>query len=251
MKWPFGKKQQAAESAVHSARREQNLKLLKSKGFLVAPHLPERGQEDAAALRPVEEIAGRLAALNALFAYAAAPESAIPTAALLDHVRAAKLRKHMTLKEAAILDLDRKGAGEQHGNAIGWRTENAVALAWVLGRQEPLAFDGTMLDGDQIRPLVMEWPPIDAAGFKAWASSLEPRPLNEVAMMEDLFFCAHNAARSAQVEMMEARGKPVRFKTVPPGFDAVANGGVIHERRHSLTWAVSPGVAWDETELST
>jgi hypothetical protein len=26
---------------------------------------------------------------------------------------------------------------------------------------------------------------------------------------------------------------------------------VVHERRHALTWALSPGTPWDETDLST
>jgi hypothetical protein len=248
MKWPFGKK---AQPAIHSATRVNNLKLLASQGFVVAPGLPERGTDDAPILRPIDEIVGRLGALNVLFAYAAAPESAIPTADLLDHIRAADLRRHMTQEESPILELPRKSANEHHGNAVGWKTENAIALAWILGREGPLAFSGAMLDGDQIRPLVTQWPPIGAAAFKSWRAALKPRPLAEVAAMEDLFYCTHNAARSAQVEMMEARGKAVRYTTVPTGFDPVANGGVIHERRHSLTWALSPGVAWDDTDLST
>src|SRR5262245_26652642 len=229
MKWSFGKKQ--PQQPVLSPLRAKNIATLKSKGFVVAPFLPQRDPDFNVTLRPVDELAGRLAALNIVFAYAAAPESAIPTATLTDHIRATDLRRHMTAEERAIIDTERASAGERHGNAVGWRTENAVALAWVLGREGDLAFDGTMLDGDQIRPLVTQWPPIDAAGFKAWVAALRPRPVDEVAAMQDLFYCAHNAARSAQVQMMEARGKPVRYETVPQGFDPVANGGVIHERR--------------------
>jgi hypothetical protein len=48
----------------------------------------------------------------------------------------------------------------------------------------------------------------------------------------------HNAVRSAQL------GED----TVPEGFHPIANGGVIHERRHALTWAISPGVSWEKTE---
>jgi hypothetical protein len=36
-----------------------------------------------------------------------------------------------------------------------------------------------------------------------------------------------------------------------PPFHPVFDGGVVHERRHALTWALSPGVSWDETDLST
>lgn len=52
---------------------------------------------------------------------------------------------------------------------------------------------------------------------------------------KDLFYCAHNAVRSAQLG----------HDTVPPGFHAVVDGGVVHERRHALTWALSLGVAWE------
>lgn len=220
-------------------------------GFRVAPSLPERGTEDAAVLRPVAEVARRLAALNAVFAYAAAPESAVPGQSLKHHIDRACLREAMTPDELAIIDTERQSAQAEHGGTIGWRSENAYALAWVLGLNRPLVPDGTMLDGEDIQPLVMQWPPMAPGKFDAWAAALKPRSLEEVAAAEDLFYCAHNAVRSAQVEMMEARGKPVRHSTIPADFDPVANGGVIHERRHSLTWAVSPGVAWDDTDLNT
>lgn len=29
------------------------------------------------------------------------------------------------------------------------------------------------------------------------------------------------------------------------------DGGAIHERRHSLTWILSPGIDWDDTDMST
>ncbi len=248
MKWSFQKKSvQSSASPV----REQNLRVLKQRGFLVAPSLPERGVEDAAVLRPIDEIAGRLAALNAVFAYAAAPETAVPSRPLLQLIKAGGLAAHMTPTEREIIALTRKEAGDEHGGTVGWRTENAFALAWILGHDRDLTPDGTMLGGEQIKVLATQWPPIDGAKFAAWKAALRPRPIEEIAAMEDLFYCAHNAARSAQVEMMEAKGKPVRFNTVPRGFDPVAGAGVIYERRHALTWAVSPGVAWDDTDLST
>ncbi len=248
MKWPFQKKP-APSSA--SDVRERNLSALKERGFLVAPSLPERGVEAAAILRPIDEIAGRLAALNAVFAFAAAPEDAVPTHSLQQLIKAAELTAYMTPSEREIVAMARKEAAEQHGDKVGWRTENAFALAWILGHDCDLSPGGTMLGGNEIKPLVTQWPPIDSAKFTTWKAALRPRPIKEIVAMEDLFYCAHNAARSAQVEMMQAKGKPVRFSTVPAGFDPVAGGGVIHERRHALSWAVSPGVAWDDTDLST
>lgn len=244
MKWPFGKREEASI-------RDKNLKMLSAMGFRVSPSLPVRGQDEPIVLRPTSEIAGRLAAMNAVFTYVAAPESAVPTEQVKAHIKAADLLRHMTEKERAMVNLPRAEAAAKHGDSVGWRTENSLALAWVLGREAAPAPDGTMLGGDELRALVTEWPPIDGPGYTAWAGSLRPRAVSEVAAMEDLFYCAHNAARSAQVEMMNARGKPVRYSTVPKGFDPVANGGVIHERRHSLTWVLSPGVAWEDTDLST
>jgi hypothetical protein len=38
--------------------------------------------------------------------------------------------------------------------------------------------------------------------------------------------------------------------TVPAGFHPIGGTGVVHERRHALTWLLSRD-AWDETDLST
>jgi hypothetical protein len=31
----------------------------------------------------------------------------------------------------------------------------------------------------------------------------------------------------------------------------VGEGGVVHEHRHALTWVLSPGTLWEDTDLST
>lgn len=77
--------------------------------------------------------------------------------------------------------------------------------------------------------------------FADFMSSLDVRSVAEVVALEDLFYCAHNAVRSAQLG----------HNTVPEGFHPVRDGGVIHERRHALTWCLESGVSWDETDLST
>ena len=69
----------------------------------------------------------------------------------------------------------------------------------------------------------------------------QPRSFQEVLELEDLFYCAHNAVRSAQL------GRA----TVPDDFDPISDGGCVHERRHALTWLLSPGVDWDDTDLGT
>ena len=79
----------------------------------------------------------------------------------------------------------------------------------------------------------------DLDGF---AERVHLRSLDEVAQLEDEFFCTHHAVRSAQLG---------RTSKVPDGFDPISDGGLIHERRHSLSWVLSPGVSWDDTDLST
>ena len=74
------------------------------------------------------------------------------------------------------------------------------------------------------------------------ASSHHNKICADIIALEDLFYCAHNAVRSAQTG---------EAGTVPSGFHPVNNGGVVHERRHGLTWLISAGVAWDDTDLST
>jgi hypothetical protein len=247
MKWPFQKKPALPKL---TPVRERNTKLLKDQGFTFAAWLPMRDESVIPSLRPTEEIAGRLAALNALFAHVVAPEDAIPSDSLAAHIQAASLESHMTEDEQEIIKLSRKEAAAEHGNVIGWRSENAMVLAWILGRDRAPTIDGAMLKFEEIQEIVTQWPPM-GSGFASWRAALRPRPVMEVVDMADLFYCAHNAARSAQVQMMQARGKAVRYSTVPAGFDPVANGGVIHERRHALWWAVSPGEEWDEVDLST
>jgi hypothetical protein len=171
---------------------------------------------------------------------------------LLDHIRENKLDEHLTAKERSLIELDRAEASAQAGDAAGWRTENSLSLAWVLGGGLMPTIDGAMLDGEKIRSLVVTPSFGGKHEYAAWFDSLRMRPVEEVAAMEDLFYCCHNAARSAQVDLMKAKWwRPRSFKSVPKGFDPIRNGGVIHDRRHALTWALSSGVAWDETDLST
>ena len=66
--------------------------------------------------------------------------------------------------------------------------------------------------------------------------------IEDIVRMEDRFYLAHNAVRSGQTG---------EAGMLPAGFDPIGDGGAIHERRHSLTWALSPGTAWDDTDLST
>jgi hypothetical protein len=147
----------------------------------------------------------------------------------------------LTPSEREIFESPRPVAHTRHVDAIGWRLENMWSLAWVLGFAATPAFDGSMMPSELQRAMLLEFMP----GLDKRVSDLldrkTARSYDEVNALEDLFYCAHNAARSAQLG----------HATVPPGFDPISGGGVVHERRHALTWCVSPGVSWDDTDLST
>jgi hypothetical protein len=223
---------------VAKAVREWSMTELKAAGFRPAANLPH--PDPQAVLRPTEEIAGRFCALLNLFFFVAAPEHAWKESELRQAIKSHDLTRFLTEEEREILSLSRADAHEEHVNSIGWRLENMVALAWILGMEPPPSIAGQMSGGDEIDAMTRLLPR-RSASWSDYLASVSVRSADEVIALQDLFYCAHNAVRSAQT------GHP----TVPEGFHPVGNGGVIHERRHALTWAISPAVDWDHTDLST
>lgn len=217
---------------------QQNVERLRSSGFRVSPSLPASA---AVRLRPSAEIVHRLLALHALALWVAAPASRWSDEQVRDYVQRWELRKWLTAEEREILRLSRSQARTQHLDSIGWQLENAWSLAWVLGYPLKPAVVG-QLQGDQLRHLVFEFlPGPSARSQREFLDGARTRGLQEVLETEDYFRCAHNAVRSAQ-----SGGS-----TVPQGYHPQAEGGAVQERRHGLTWCVSPGVSWEDTDLST
>jgi len=98
-----------------------------------------------------------------------------------------------------------------------------------------------MMNGEAIQVILTEYSCPINENVAEWAEAQETITAEQLKQKEDLFYCLHNAVRSAQLGS----------KTVPDGFDPIGNGGVIHERRHSLTWMLSKDISWEDTELST
>jgi hypothetical protein len=215
----------------------KTLATLTKKGFKVARSLPLPDPD--ATLRPLPEIAARLTALRLLFMWPTTTAAVISDAEIRAALRAPALKRALTPEERKILALPRKKAMAAHQGTIGWRLENMLPLAWILGLSPAPRADGSMIGDKQIEALItfIRW----KDGVDALLTRARPRSLAEVVALEDLFYAAHNAARSSQLG----------GNTVPDDFHPVVNGGVIHERRHALTWALSPGVKWDATDLST
>jgi hypothetical protein len=219
--------------------RDSNLRLLQPLGFRVAPGLPVERQDGATQLRPSTEILGRALALRAVCFWVAATEEMVPSATIAARAYSDDVKPYLTHADEGILTLPRADAHEQHIGTIGWRLENIWPLAWILGFDPKPALQG-MAD-DSIISKVMTFLPRDSQTAASFLKDSRIRPLSEVDALEDLFYCAHNAVRSAQLG----------GDAVPKDFDPISDGGVVHERRHALTWALSPGVAWDDTDLST
>jgi hypothetical protein len=228
----------AGASEASRAVRQRTMSELKAAGFQPAANLPHPDTD--AVLRPKEEIAGRFCALLNLFLLVAAPEHAYQEKALRQAISSHDLSRFLTEEERAILPLSRAKAHREHAGSIGWKLENMLPLAWLMGMEPAPSLAGEMAGGDEIEAMARLLPR-PGVSWPDFLGGLTLRATNEVIALQDLFYCAHNAVRSAQT------GHP----TIPEGFHPVANGGVIHERRHALTWALSPGVDWDDTDLST
>lgn len=223
-----------------STIRAQNFARLARAGFRAAQWLPtERGERRE--LRPLEEIGARLFALDALFTWVAFPEESAASERVRMYASNNDAAAWMTAEERAIFELPRQVAHDEHAGTVGWRLENMWPLAWVLGFNAEPAFDGEMMPRELQRAMLLEFLPGLDKRVPDLLSRQQARGYAEVDALEDLFYCAHNAARSAQLG----------HDTVPPGFHPISGGGVVHERRHALTWCVSPGVDWDQTDLST
>lgn len=223
------------------ARRERTRAELNAQGFQFSSALPTTLHRAGigAALRPQEEIAQRLLALQALNLWVFAQQQ--PDQTVLDYVAQNELGRGLTSDEQAILSTPRSAAFERYAGRMGWTQENMWPLAWILGfEMKPTPFHG-LIDDAVVGPMIGAMPALDGS-LQAFLEQAQTRSDDDVLDLEDLFYAAHNSARAAQI------GHP---GAVPPGFDPARNGGAIHERRHGLTWAVSPGIAWPDTDLSS
>ncbi|MGE0761508.1 MAG: DUF4272 domain-containing protein [Pirellulaceae bacterium] len=212
---------------------------LEALGFRPASSLPQPNVD--ASIRPVDEIAARLMALDALFTWVAFPEDSVASERVTRYIDRNGLRDWLTEVEAAIVALPRAEAHEEHVDNIGWHLENMWALAWVLGFEPAPDLEASQIGDNIIQPMLYEFLPDLDGTIDALVAKAAPRPTEDVIAMEYRFYCAHNAVRNAQL------GR----NTVPKGFHPIIHGGAVHERRHSLSWCVSPEVTWDDTDLST
>ena len=221
---PTPEQRDANGDPVAVAMRKSNVRILNELGFYPAERLPL--PEIHRELRPEKEIASRTMALASLFAWGSAPPEAVPDEMLQSFIIDNDLQQWLTPEEKTICEMDREPAQQQHGSQIGWRLENMWPLCWVLGfEMEP-----DMQTGQIPQEVTQEMFFGYLGGLQEPLSQLldkiRLRDADQVSQREDLFYCAHNAVRSAQL----GSGIP----TVPDGFHPIGDGGVVHERRPRL-----------------
>jgi len=215
--------------------RLENISICLDAGFKPASSLPTEFDRK---LRPSIEIAQRLNAIKSLILWLMVPQEHLGSDKILTFIDKNDLKNFMSEVEKEIFNKSRDD--EQARDLIGWKFENAWPLAWYFGYKEP-EFTGQMMSGEEMQVILKDYScPLDES-VEDWIKDKKTLSEEKLIQKEDLFYCLHNAVRSAQF------GK----ETVPSGFDPMGNGGVIHERRHSLTWMLSKGISWEETDLST
>lgn len=219
--------------------RQAILKVLGEQGFSVSPSLPVKKTFE---LRPAEEIGRRLWAIKAVVLWVSFEEQDLASEKVELYVKSNGLLRYMSKKEAAIYKTPRAEANKTHLPDIGWSMEGAWSLAWISGYKPAPDHAGLMIDDEHIKTIFYEFIPPITAGFVEWLAGKTIARFEDIVFMEDIFYCVHNAARSAVIG---------RKDTVPAAFHPIVNGGVIQERRKALTWALSAGCDWDDTDVST
>jgi len=240
----------AGATALHSPRemkqdltefRSEILPMLEEQGFRVAASLPTIKDLE---LRPIGEVATRFGAIRALSLWVCTDEDVAPSAKVAKWMEEHDGAEALTESEREILALDRADAHEQFVNDIGWKFEGAFSLAWILGfgDEGELGTDGEMIDQDRISKMFFEFAPRFDDDFDEWLRKQTVRDEETIVGFEDLLYCVHNAGRSAMLGNADC---------CPDWWHPVISTGVIQERRKGLTWALTPGCKWDDTDVST
>ena len=218
--------------------RQAILKVLDEQGFHVSPSLPVKKTFD---LRPAEEIGRRLWAIKAVVLWVCFEERDLASEKVHHYMKVNGLQPCLSGKETAICQTQRAEAHKLYMPDIGWSLEGAWSLAWILGYKPAPDHSGFMIDDEHIKTIFYEFIPPITVSFADWLAGKKPARFEDIVFMEDILYCVHNAARSAVIG---------RKDTVPAAINPIVNGGVIQERRRALTWALSAGTNWDDTDVS-
>ena len=211
--------------------RSIHLEKLAEIGLVAADWMPTADQRLTNELRPKAEVIKKMMATYITSAWVCAPPEIVSNEEIKNYLATNQLKRSaFSDKESAWMQTKRAEVSQFAGQA-GWLTENLWSFAWLLGAS---GIPTPNIGSDQTTDNVME--PVCGEflsgldkTFDQLMTETKLRRLESVIALEDLMYCAHNS---------------VRVIDIP-------HGGLIHERRQPLTWVLSPGVRWDETDVST
>jgi hypothetical protein len=106
---------------------------------------------------------------------------------------------------------------------------NLRPLAWILAFSPFPAIEAAQIPRNVSRAIVFDFVGTDNSVHQLLQNPGR-RKGEQVIVMEDWFYCAHNAAQSA----------PTGEDAVTARFDPISHGGVVQKQRHSLTWCLAP-----------
>ncbi len=209
--------------------RQIHLKRLSEIGMKAADWMPTAEQRLANQLRPKAEIVKRLMASFVTTAWVCAPPEVISSEQVKGYLSTNGLgAKAFSGKEISWIKSDRANVG-QFVSEAGWIMENIWSLAWLLSFSPTPNVSAQQVGSEVLGPIRDKLLDGLEKSFDQLMAETKLRRVETVIALEDLLYCAHNSVRTSKV----------------------AHGGLMHERRQPLTWALSPGVAWDETDVST
>jgi hypothetical protein len=226
-------------NALEQKLRKANLSALRKNRFDPSPRLPFPSQrhEGKLQLRPVAEILARLMSFRVLLMWTLYPEDVIAGDRLQSYVRENHLVACLTSLEKTILQTKREEAKEIHREYVTWKFENMWSLAWVLGA-EPAPTPGREMTKAMLDGILALLPGDDVAEL---VGIFQPhlRSADEVAGLEDLFYCAMNAI---------TRKTELGRKSLPKWFDIDIDGMRVLERYYALSWSLSPAKKWEKVD---
>jgi hypothetical protein len=208
--------------------RARHLEILGNLDIQPAVWMPLAHERNLRILRPLDQIARRLMAAYAAHSWVNLPERTLTSNDLHRYVEVNQLRPWLSKPESFWLETPRNTA-EKFAENSGSLNEHLWSLAWILGFEiAPFPF-GEEADPEILAPIrkeILQDFGRNVGSLLQWSN---PRRVEEVITLEDLLYCSHCALSGQAAE------------------DAIA---VIQERRHPLTWALSPGIVWDEIDLT-
>lgn len=208
--------------------REFHVEELNQRGLVVDDQLPAADSRGLLKLRPPEEIVRRLMAAFATIAWVCAPDEMVSEEKIKSYVETNGLADSFSSQEAEWFSSPRADVRD-FAQEASWVTESVWGLAWLLGQSPTVCACEQQVPDSILIPIRDQFLGGFERSLEELLSDASVQPPERIITLEDFLFCAQDGVKNMENEEL------VRL---------------VKERRQALTWALSPGVQWDETDLS-